>query len=138
MKQNPILAWVTDTPATGGDAVPMFAHYDITHEAEEGREEYPAIKAGQLVEVAGDRAVQPASDRSQRVCGVAGEDIVCGGAGLVAYSGAHAVIAAENIEAGDRVEAAEGGRVQPGTSRAVGIALSSGEAGDSIDVLITL
>lgn len=95
------------------------------------------ITGGQLVEVVGDRAVQPAGADSAAVAGVASRDAKIGEQVTVyALRGAvHKLVASAAIAAGDQVSAAANGQVGDAGTNIIGLALTSAAAaGDVIEV----
>lgn len=103
-----------------------------------------AISEGQVVELAGDRRVQPTAGASGKVVGVA---LTSGDAGrkvAVVHRGIVEVTASGAIAAGDRVKAASDGKVAKfdastdDVTTIVGIALKAAADGEKVEILLTL
>jgi hypothetical protein len=97
-----------------------------------------AVTGGQQVEVTGDYEVGPAGAASTKVVGQAGHDAGAGQLVTVHTPGrpVHTAEATGTVSAGDTVVSAAGGLIAAGagtfTTR-LGLALTSGGAGDDID-----
>lgn len=87
------------------------------------------ITGGQLVEITGDRVIEVAAAGSTTVVGVAAFDAAVGDDVTVFTGGVQRPLAAGAIAAGDRVAAAEGGKVATAEDATIGLALAAAADG---------
>lgn len=94
------------------------------------------VIGGRLVEVSGDREVEPAAADSAAVVGVAARDTNAGESVLVFGAAVHRLEAAAAIVAGAPVYAGADGKAAAAGTNKVGLALTSAAAGAEVEVLI--